>query len=57
MKLLAVPLLVLGGLIQVGGVLYAILGFEELNWRVLIFALVVGTLVEMTGVAMRVIAR
>ena len=50
MKQLAVPLLALGGLIQVCGVAYAFLGFASPNWPVLIGAVVVGTMLEMGGV-------
>jgi hypothetical protein len=57
MNALAVPLIALGGLIQVGGVAYAVLGFEEMNLPLLVGALVVGTMIEMGGVALLMASR
>ena len=57
MNALAVPLIALGGLVQVGGVAYALLGFEETNLPLLVGALFVGTLIEMGGVALLMASR
>ena len=57
MNALAVPLIALGGLIQAAGVAYAVLGFEETNFTLLVGALIVGTIIEMGGVALLMASR
>jgi hypothetical protein len=49
MNFLFLPFFILGGLIQVGGAAYAILGFENLNVPLLLGAVLVGGAIETMG--------
>jgi hypothetical protein len=57
MNFLFLPFFVLGGLIQVGGAAYAILGFENLNVPLLLGAVIVGGAIETIGFVILVTGR
>ena len=50
MQAIAVLLIALGGILQVGGILWAILGFDGLNVPLLVGALLIGGSTEGAGI-------